>query len=178
MKNRYGGLSGIGGWLYADLLLVLFIGVLSSTPTQAQLKQMRGAVVAPTAAAMPAAASEQSLSPRSVRFVVPIAKSLSISSSVEEQVNFRRRVRASLMRELVSAGFPPNARIGMVLAFGGAKGSSGALGADTARRAQEILQQTLDDELTNRFRSASFEKFHNLNLQPGNVALWVYVYVN
>ena len=66
----------------------------------------------------------------------------------------------------------------MVLAFGGAAGSSGALGTDTARRTQAILQQPLDDELTNRFRSANFENFHSFNLQPGNVALWIYVYVN
>ena len=169
MKTKYGGVTGLGGWLYADLLLILFIGVLTQLPTTKPTQ---------TAAPLPTAAAEQSLSRRSIRFTVPMPMSLSTSSSVEGQVNFRRQVGASLTRALVAADFPANARIGMVLAFGGAAGSSGALGTDTARRAQAILQQPLDDELTNRFRSANFENFHSFNLQPGNVALWIYVYVN
>ena len=32
MSNKHGGLAGLGGWLYADLLLILFIGVLTQLP--------------------------------------------------------------------------------------------------------------------------------------------------
>ena len=82
MNNNRLGLAGLGGWLYADLLLILFIGVLTQLPTTKPTQ---------TATPMPTPAAEQSLSRRSIRFTVPIPMSLSTSSSVEGQVNFLAR---------------------------------------------------------------------------------------
>lgn len=265
MSNKHGGLAGLGGWLYADLLLILFVGMLTQlpipqptstlnpTPTPTVTPTIRPTVLArvgresetvslrttpsingdiqgelrsdsslyvvdetgewasivittfvradllrepndpvfltplpvtempeaertvgptPTATALP------SLSRENITFTVPMARSLSTASSRDVQIQFRDQVSEKLKETLADKGIPSDVRIGMVLAFGGSAGGSLGKGIDTARRTQAILQQTLSDEVSDRFQSTRFETFFDTRIPIDNVQLWVYVYVN
>jgi hypothetical protein len=270
MSKSHGGVSSLGGWLYADLMLILFIGILSqvalppkkvvdveptltSTPTPTVTPTIRPTVLArigrdyktvnlrttpsmegdiqgellqdafvyvldaqgdwanvvittfiradllrapndavfstplaptpsptvyipqgptPTATALP------SLSRENITFTVPMARSLSTAGSRDVQIQFRDQVSEKLKETLADKGIPSDVRIGMVLAFGGSAGGSLGQGIDTARRTQAILQQTLSDEVSDRFQSTRFENFFDTRIPIDNVQLWVYVYVN
>jgi hypothetical protein len=270
MRNKKGGVSSLGGWLYADLMLILFIGILSqvalppekiidaspiltgtptltptirpttlarvgrdgtgaslrSTPSvdgaeqgalspdsfvyivdrkgewasvvittyinatslrdpndpifRTPLPPTRYPKITGPTGPTPTATALPSLSRRKVPITVPMPRSLSVKSPEDARIKFRETVLDALTESLIKERFSPNAKIGMVLAFGGAPEGEGgsSIGNDTARRTNAILQESLADKLGSRFAGVTDESFHDYGVPVDSVQLWIYIYVN
>lgn len=271
MSKGHGGVSSLGGWLYADLMLILFIGILSqvalppkkvvdieptftptptSTPTPTVTPTIRPTVLArvgresetvslrttpssngdvqgelrqdsfvyvldeigdwanvvittfiradllrapsdavfstrlpptlsptrivptPTPTALP------SIDREPIEIVISVPPGLSAKSSDAVREAFRDSVIEALERGLRDRDLPPQSEIGMVLAFGGAPKGEPEIGNDASRRANDVLDDVLFDATGDRFSRAGFESFHSFSVTPGQVNLWVYVFVN
>lgn len=160
MKRKNGGLVGLVGWLYADLLLILFIGALAF-----QIPK-------------PAPKAPPSLSSKYLVVQLNVPAGLSARSSPGDRAAFRRRALASLEAALAQRGLSRQTPVGMVLSFGGAPAGRPRVGSDASNRVTGVLKAADDDALSDRFTRAGFESFHSFSVPVGQVQLWVYVYVN
>lgn len=274
MSKGHGGISALGGWLYADLMLILFIGILSqvalppkkvvdveptltptptATPTptvtptiqptvlarvgrkyitvnlrttpsmdgdvQGEIRQdalvyvlneqddwasvvittfiradllrapndaVFSTPLAPTPSPTvdipqgptPTPTALPSIDREPIEIVISVPPGLSAKSSDAVREAFRDSVIEALERGLRDRDLPPQSEIGMVLAFGGAPKGEPEIGNDASRRANDVLDDVLFDATGDRFSRAGFESFHSFSVTPGQVNLWVYVFVN
>ncbi|MEV1073936.1 hypothetical protein [Micromonospora parva] len=161
-RSRFSSLAMMSGWLFADLLLVLFLTLLSSTAAGGpQTAPSASPSVSPSVSASPSPSPDasavsrcpQSFDLRSHTFTVD---QISLSALAGYSASARARLVGDIRSQLRARNLQ-NQYAGMVIAFGFAPNANRALAREAAREAGLMLRAELPTFARVQVREFSYE---------------------
>ena len=166
-SGRSSGLFAATGWLFADLFLALAMAFLVANTVGNVPPPSARMAPTPTPTLSPTPIPPRALDLKPVSVMLHVNYSALLAKDPQEIANVEQQVRAVSQLNGRSAG--------LVLAFGGANGTSAATGLQLATKVDNDVLRALGAQGF-VFQDTVYREFFNLALPPSEVQIDVYVF--